>query len=311
MTATLAIPVTIIGGYLGSGKTTLINHLLRSSIDTRLAILVNDFGELPIDADLIEAEEDDIISLSGGCVCCSYGDDLSAALIRLQTLSPAPDHIVIEASGVALPGAIGNSLTLHRHLVLQSTVVVADALTINSQAQDKYLADTIERQLTDADVIIMNKLDLVSRAAAAATKSWLSSKYRDARLITATNSQVPTEILLQNTPDSDSNIQTKSSGNIAVNNQRHDPTIFQTVEIKLHGRTDIAALARMLSEKECALIRAKGFATDLDGVIKTIQVVGRRWSVSAAPSGVDTGIVCIGRTNEFSEHSVKRHCGLD
>lgn len=311
MTAKHTIPVTIVGGYLGSGKTTLINHLLRSSVNTRLAILVNDFGELPIDADLIEAEEDDIINLSGGCVCCSYGDDLSAALITLQKMSPAPDHIVIEASGVALPGAIGNSLTLHRHLLLQSTVVIADALAINTQAQDKYIADTIERQLTDADLIILNKIDLVYRETASATKGWLSSKYREARLITATNSQVPIEILLHNAPDSDSGIQTQGSGTIAANNQRHDPTIFQTVEIKLGARTDIAALAKKLSEKECALVRAKGFATDLDGLIKTIQVVGRCWSVTTAPTGVDTGIVCIGRANEFSEHSIKRHCGLD
>ena len=99
-----ALPVTVIGGYLGAGKTTLVNHLLRHAEGRRLAVLVNEFGELPIDADLIEAEGDDLISISGGCVCCSFGSDLTAALLRLAALEPRPDHVVIEASGVAIPG---------------------------------------------------------------------------------------------------------------------------------------------------------------------------------------------------------------
>ena len=102
----------MVGGYLGSGKTTLINQWLRQANGQRLAILVNDFGDLPIDADLIESEDGDVINLSGGCVCCSYGNDLTMALIDLLELSPRPDHVVLEASGVALPGAVAASLGL-------------------------------------------------------------------------------------------------------------------------------------------------------------------------------------------------------
>jgi len=94
-----ALPVTIVGGYLGSGKTTLVNHLLRNANGVRIAVMVNDFGELPIDADLIEAQDGDVISLSGGCICCSYGDDLSLSLQKLRAQPTLPDHIVIEASG--------------------------------------------------------------------------------------------------------------------------------------------------------------------------------------------------------------------
>ena len=82
------LSVTVIGGYLGSGKTTLVNHLLRNANGLRLAILVNEFGELAIDEDLIEAEDDDIISIAGGCVCCSFGSDLTGALTGYGQVGP-------------------------------------------------------------------------------------------------------------------------------------------------------------------------------------------------------------------------------
>ncbi len=83
---TQSLPVTVIGGYLGAGKTTLINHLLRQAGGMRLAVLVNDFGELPIDADLIESQDGDIISITGGCMCCAYGSDLMVALVAFDKL---------------------------------------------------------------------------------------------------------------------------------------------------------------------------------------------------------------------------------
>lgn len=306
LTHTATLPVTIIGGYLGCGKTTLVNHLLRNANGNRLAILVNDFGELPIDADLIEAEDGDVISLTGGCVCCSYGNDLTAALINLQTLSPAPDHIMIEASGVALPGAIGGSLSLLRKLSLRCIVVMADVSTVMNYAQDKYLADTIERQITDADLILLNKLDLVSQTDAQATETWLNQINPQARVVCLTNSKISPSILLD-----DDHIKEISNAQAKTNaDQPHDPTIFQTIEISLPKETDATALATNLASEPCSLVRAKGFVKDNDGEMKTVQVVGRRWSVSKAPAGVRTGIVCIGKTGGFTEESVRRCCGL-
>jgi G3E family GTPase len=102
----MLVPVTVLGGYLGAGKTTLVNHVLRHSGGRRIAVLINDFGALPIDADLIEGSDGGVISIAGGCVCCSYGDDLVTALQAMTTRVPAPAHILIETSGVALPDAI-------------------------------------------------------------------------------------------------------------------------------------------------------------------------------------------------------------
>ena len=101
------IPVTVIGGYLGAGNTTLVNHLLREREGRRIAVLVNDFGELSIDHDLIESKDGNVMRLAGGCVCicCSFGSDLVAALMVMPDMLPRPEHILIETSGVALPGA--------------------------------------------------------------------------------------------------------------------------------------------------------------------------------------------------------------
>lgn len=107
----MSLPVTIIGGYLGAGKTTLVNHLLRNANGARLAVLVNEFGELPIDEDLIEAQDDMMISIAGGCVCCSYGNDLTLAMLDMARMQPRPDHVILEASGVALPGAIAAAVS--------------------------------------------------------------------------------------------------------------------------------------------------------------------------------------------------------
>ena len=100
----MSVAVTVIGGYLGAGKTTLVNHLLRAADGLRLAVLVNDFGALPIDRDLIVGSDGDTLEISGGCICCSYGSDLMEALLDLPRRRPGIDRVLIETSGVALPG---------------------------------------------------------------------------------------------------------------------------------------------------------------------------------------------------------------
>ena len=154
------IPVTVIGGYLGAGKTTLVNHLLRHAGGTRIAVLVNDFGELPIDADLIESKHDDVIGIAGGCVCCEIGSDLVDALRTLAARDPPPQQVLVETSGVALPGAVAGAVGLLPAYRLDATVVLADAETVRERAADRYLGDTVTRQLAEADIVVLNKADL-------------------------------------------------------------------------------------------------------------------------------------------------------
>src|ERR1700761_8477666 len=198
------IPVTLIGGYLGPGKTTLVNPLLRNADGRRLAVLVNQFGELPIDADLIEARAGNLLSISGGCICCSFGSDLLGALMQLKGRSDTIDHLLIETSGVALPQSIVQSLSLLPDLTLDGVIVVADGETIEARAHDRYMSDTVLAQLAHADIILLNKIDLVSRERLGAVSRWLIETAPRARVIPARKADIPLEIIVgQHSPRPD------------------------------------------------------------------------------------------------------------
>ena len=132
------IPFTILGGYLGSGKTTLLNHVLRHNEGRRLAVIVNDFGSVNIDAMLIQTRTSEMVALANGCVCCSISTGLAEALTVLSQRTPPPEHVIIEASGVADPIRVGyfGSAPPYR---LDGVVVLADATAICDQASDKYV----------------------------------------------------------------------------------------------------------------------------------------------------------------------------
>ena len=136
-------PVILISGYLGAGKTTLVNNLLRNAEGTRLAILVNEFGDLPIDEDLIETKDEKLISISGGCICCSFGDDLTGALKDLTEIDPMPDCILIESSGVALPNQIVANITLLENLYFRGVLCVVASSTLLSKIKNQYISDII------------------------------------------------------------------------------------------------------------------------------------------------------------------------
>jgi len=297
------LPVTIIGGFLGSGKTTLVNHLLRHANGVRLAVLVNDFGDLPIDAELIEGQDGDVINLSGGCVCCSYGDDLSLSLQKLQSQPSLPDHVFIEASGVALPGAIASSLSLLRAYQLEGVVVLADATTIQSSAAEKYIGDTIQRQLGDADLIVLNKLDLMPDTQAEPVRLWINERYTHTPLIDTVHSTINPEVLFDIRHDKN-----KSQDSTPAH---HASSEFSTLSLSMDYVVDAKNLAAQLADKNNHLVRAKGFVLDTDKQLKTIQVVGRRWSVTPAPVGVKTGLVCIAQASTFSEANIRLLCHAD
>lgn len=296
----LPCPVTIVGGYLGSGKTTLINHLLSQADGSRLAILVNDFGELAIDAQLIEGQEGDVISLSGGCVCCSYGNDLTGALLQLNL--DVVDQVVIESSGVALPGAISGSLSLLSEYVVSSIVVLIDASTIQRHAKDKYLADTIERQLASADLIAINKVDLISDEQQWEISDWLKQDYASLSVIEVQESKIPKSLLLIASQHSMSVKETTKG----PSDRGHDASIYCTFSLNLPAEYDIAGIACKLAGADNGLLRVKGFIKDLNGAVHTLQMVGSRWSVDTAPEGVSCGLMCIGLKDLCDEEQINK-----
>lgn len=158
-------PITLIGGYLGAGKTTLINRLLaQPELPSGTAILVNDFGDINIDEALIRGKSDNgnIIGLSNGCICCSISDDLSQALDQLSTLPIA--QVILETSGVAEPARVWQ----HCHypgFSPKATVVVVDAVNFHQRSQDKYVGPLVRAQTAQADLLVVSKTELNSRFA--------------------------------------------------------------------------------------------------------------------------------------------------
>ena len=288
------LPLTIIGGYLGAGKTTLVNHLLRHADGLRLAVLVNEFGALPIDEDLIEAQDDDIIAIAGGCVCCSYGNDLTLALMKMAAMDPAPDHVLLEASGVAIPGAIAASVSLLQGYRLDGIVVLTNAETIREQAEDTYVGDTITRQLADADLVILNKTDLVEEAERAGTAAWLARQAPGAELVAAQHGALPRDVLLQGYQADRTGVFTASHPAGAG---------FKSLAIEVPHPVDPDALARALASPELGLIRAKGFVEAPSGIV-SLQTVGRRWDIAPAAPSSPIGLVVIGLAERLDAEAV-------
>ncbi len=190
------LPVTVIAGYLGAGKTTLVNHLLRHPGGRRLVVLVNDFGELAIDAELIQVEEAGMLTLANGCVCCSLGGDLYNALVQVLGMEPRPDHLVIEASGVAKPARIANIARAEPDLALDAVVTLVDAENFPRQLADARLADSVTDQVAAADLVLVNKADLVPPDDLARLKARLRAIASARPVLTCVSAAVPVDTVL-------------------------------------------------------------------------------------------------------------------
>jgi len=289
------IPATVIGGYLGAGKTTLINHALRHAAGLRLAVLVNEFGALAVDADLIEAREDNLISIAGGCICCAFGDNLAGALANLAARQPAPDHILIEASGVAIPGAILATLSLIAGIRPNGAVVLADCETVRRNAANRYLGDTILRQLADADLVVLTRTDLVDAATREAAAAWLAGVASRARILAAEHGALPPDVLLG----------PRDAGD-RTDHRHHADAAFESAVFAVDAPVDARALAARLAEGDFGIIRAKGFVPDRERGTMLVQVVGKRSSVSPAAERESHALVCIGRAGDLKRQALAR-----
>lgn len=192
------IPATVIAGFLGAGKTTLLNHLLAHAQGRRLAVLVNDFGDVDIDTELIAARDARSMTLKGGCVCCTIRDDLIGVLMELGGWPEPPDAVVIEASGISDPEGIVELMGLGSFdppVPLHGVVTLADAERVRDDAED-WGGRALIRQLQAADLVVLNKTDLVGAAALAETRAWLEEVIPGVRVLDATRGRVAPEVVL-------------------------------------------------------------------------------------------------------------------
>ena len=282
------IPATIIGGYLGAGKTTLINHLLRQADGERIAVLVNDFGDIDIDADLIEARDEDLISIAGGCVCCSFGNDLLDALTRVIAMQPAPQRILIETSGVAQPRAIARTLTLMRGVTTDAVIVVTDTQSLRERAADRYVGDTVLSQLREADLVLLGKTDLAEPTAIAGLRTWLAEVAPQAVCIEMQHGRIEHTLLLadrvgfdqpaanRGLASSRSSALASAKGAISPASSHLATTLFTSLSVRFAQPVRIDEITEVLTDPAMGVARAKGLLSATDGTRWLVQQVGRR-----------------------------------
>ncbi len=190
------MPVTIITGFLGSGKTTLLNHILSNNKDLKVAVLVNEFGDINIDSQLLVTMDEDMVELSNGCICCTINDDLVDAVYRIMERTDRVDYMVIETTGVAdpLPIILTFLGTELRDLTcLDSIITMVDAETFTP---DHFESEAAFKQITYADVAIVNKVDLAPSDKVKTLEEYLNSVKDGVRILHSQQGQVPLPLIL-------------------------------------------------------------------------------------------------------------------
>lgn len=270
---TPGIPLTVVGGYLGAGKTTLVNRILTGEHGRRIAVIVNDFGDIAIDEALLVGAEGGVRALANGCVCCSAVDGLATALSELAALEPRPEHLVIEVSGVGDPWAVAQWGRTPGY-ELDGVVVVVDPFAIRRWADDPYVGDTVREQLAAADVVVMSHADDAPAETLAAVDEWLRPQVRGPVLIGADH-------VLEL---------------VGASGPAHDRVPRTHAEHRAHDFVPRAAerseVAAWLADAPPSVVRVKGFVAGEDGVWLA-QRFGHRHEVRRARAGVDPWLTVI------------------
>ena len=283
------LPLTIIGGFLGAGKTTLIQRLLTQSGGRRIAVLVNDFGKLNIDAKLIAQAGADTIELTNGCVCCSIGDDLNGALIQLESRVKDFDHVVIEASGVSDPWKIAQIGLLNAGYRLDGVMVMIDAVAVTELLNNPRYEDTVFRQCRRADLLLINKIDLVEGDAAQVDRKvqaiarQLLEGSSAVRVMPCVQGDVPVEVLLGSWRQSSIAERTRTEraattwgDSIKASDPSAQHLSWQTLSFTSKLNWTKASFEECLSALPAGLIRGKAIMlTETDTWLEWHRVFGR------------------------------------
>jgi G3E family GTPase len=318
---THAIPLTVLTGFLGAGKTTLLNRILTGDHGLRVAVLVNDFGSINIDADLVVGVESDgdIISLANGCVCCNVRDDLVTAVTQVMTRPEQPEYILLEASGVAEPSGIALTFMdegMQGRIRLDSILCVVDAEQVFAAPE---MMELKLRQVAFADMLILNKVDLVTREEIEQIKAWLDDRFHRYRLVEASGGNVPLEILLSvgrfdpsrldgpPSPDHAPGCDDPDCGH-HIHGDRHEHSqIFRTWSYQTDQPLSVEMLRESARKLPASVYRCKGVihTTEEPGRRVILQVVGKRVDIAAGDDwngrAPRTRIVVIGADDGMDE----------
>jgi cobalamin biosynthesis protein CobW len=282
------IPATIVTGFLGAGKTTLIRHVLENARDRRLALVINEFGDVGVDGEILRAcgvetcPEENIVELANGCLCCTVADDFVPAIEALLAHEKRPDHIIIETSGLALPKPLVKAFdwpAIRSRLTVDGVIAVIDgkamaegrfADDLDAIAQERAETETIdhdnpleevfEDQLACADLVILNKTDLLDEKEEAEVAAQLAEGARDCvKIVRAREGRVDPLVLLGLAAAAEDDLANRPSHHDAEPEHDHDD--FDSFVVDVPAVSDPAALVASLADVARAhdVLRVKGF----------------------------------------------------
>ncbi|MCW3781989.1 cobalamin biosynthesis protein CobW [Defluviimonas salinarum] len=300
------IPVTVITGFLGAGKTTLIRHLMQNPQGKRLAVLVNEFGTVGVDGDILKSCADDncpaenIVELANGCICCTVADDFIPTIEALMALPQRPDHILIETSGLALPKpllkafdwpAIRSRITVDGVIALADAEAVAagrfapdvDAVQAQREADDSIdhetpLSEVFEDQISCADIVLLSKADLAGEAGLASARAVIEAEApRKLPILAMEEGRIDPAVILGLNAAAEDDLDARPSHHDGHDDHEHDD--FDTVVIDLPEVADPEALKAAITRlaEEQNILRVKGYVAVAGKPMRMlVQAVGTR-----------------------------------
>jgi G3E family GTPase len=273
----MPVPVLLVAGFLGAGKTTVVNHLLAHAEGKRIAAVINDFGAINIDAELITGAAEGVVSLSNGCICCSLEGDLLRTLATLLRRDPRPEFIVIETSGVADPADVVRNLmdpVIWREAPLETVLCVLDATTPTAKLKDALLRS----QLKSANVVAFSKTDLAEEAGLAELRDAVRALNPTAVLVDAVHGRVSATLLFPADPQHMPTVREPGARKPAVDR-------FETLSWTSDTAISLPRLQAAIGRLAPKLIRAKGLFETMEqpGRLTVFQFAGAR--ATLAPGG--------------------------
>ncbi len=333
------IPVTVITGFLGSGKTTLIRHLMQNAGGRRLAVLVNEFGTVGVDGEILKGCADDncpaenIVELANGCICCTVADDFIPTIETLMEMEQKPEHILIETSGLALPKpllkafdwpAIRSRITVDGVVALADAEAVAagrfapDEAAVQKQREadenldhETPLSEVFEDQIACADIVLLTKADLAGEEGVAAARAVIDKEApRKLPVLAMTDGVIDARVVLGLNAAAEDDLDARPSHHDSHDHE-HDHEDFDSVVIDLPEVADPEPLAEAIRRlaREQRILRVKGYVAVAGKPMRLlIQAVGERvrmqydrpWAAGERASR----LVCIGEHDDVSEGAI-------
>ncbi len=340
------IPSTVVTGFLGAGKTTLIRHLAGRADGKRLAFLINEFGDLGVDREMLAGcgiagcTEEEVVELANGCICCTVADDFLPAMQRILAREPQPDHIVIETSGLALPKPLLQAFAwpdVRNRLTVDGVVVVCDAEAIATglfaadpeavqrlreadEAIDHEtpLEELFEEQLGSADLVVVNKADRVDDATRAAVEAAIRKETRPGvPLLWVEHGRIDPTVALGLGVGAEDDLASRRSHHDG--GEPHDHDDFRSIVVELPPIADPDRFAARLEDviREHGLLRVKGFLAVAGKTMRhVLQAVGPRieryydrpWKAGEGTCG---SLVVIAETRALEDQDAVRRAVAD